>query len=190
MTKSKLFLLAATCVTTLAACGDSDSATAPGPDAGGPFATAFGAAAVGTWTADTTLTVNAGVMTVTPTLVVRNSLRSDSSFSGEVLLENILPNISVDSAIYTRSGRWSVLGDSALVLTSSECEQADTTRNPAFNVVLPFKFPEMKRNPMVTVPCGAPDTIRTRPVGNTWTVPLVVNMPGLATGTWSLSFTR
>lgn len=187
MTKSTLLLLAATCITTLSSCGDSDTATAP---AGGGAVSNFGAAAVGTWTADTTLSVSAGFVTVTPTLVVKNSLRPDSNFFGEVLLENVLSGNSVDSALYTRAGRWSVLGDSALVLTSTTCQQADTVRNVALGVLLPFSFPDLKRNAMVTVPCGAPDTIRTKPVGNTWIVPLVVNMPGLATGTWSLTFTR
>lgn len=185
MTRTRFFLLAATCVATLSSCGDSDTGTSPvvGPK------TSFGAAVVGTWTADTTLTLSAGGIPVTPTLVVINTLRSDSSFLGELRLENILEN-DVDSAIYTRSGRWSILGDSALVLTSTVCRQADTVRNVALGVALPFTFPGLKRNPMLTVPCGVPDTLRTRPVGDTWTVPLVVNMPGLATGTWSLSFTR
>jgi hypothetical protein len=185
MTRTKLFLLAATCVATLSSCGDSDSVTSPveGPK------TSFGAAVLGTWTADTTLTLSAGGIPVTPSLVVINTLRPDSSFSGELRLENILDN-DVDSAIYTRAGQWSVLGDSALVLTSTTCRQADTLRNVALGLALPFTFPGLKRNPMVTVPCGAPDTVRTKPVGNTWTVPLVVNMPGLATGTWSLSFSR
>lgn len=185
MTHRKFLLLAATCVATLAGCGDSDSATAPG----GVPTTTFGAAAVGTWTADTTLALSAGGIPVEPTLVVENRLLADSSFTGELRLENILDN-DVDSAIYTRSGRWSVMGDSALVLTPNLCRQADTVRNVLLGVALPFTFPGLKRNPMVTVPCTAPDTIRTRPVGNTWSVPLVVNMPGLATGTWSLTFTR
>lgn len=186
MNRSKLLLLAATCVATLSSCGDSDSSTAPGST---PVAN-FGAAAIGTWTADTTLALSAGGIPVTPTLVVKNSLRTDSSFFGEVLLNDVVASNSVDSALYTRSGGWSVLGDSALVLTSRVCQQADTVRIDALGIALPFTFPDLKRNRMVTVPCGAPDTIRTKPVGNTWTVPLVVNMPGLATGTWSLSFTR
>lgn len=185
MTRTRLFLLAATCVATLSSCGDSDSSTAPSST---PVAN-FGAAAIGTWTADTTLALSAGGISVNPTLVVRNTLSPDSTFSGDLHLENILDN-DVDSAIYTRSGRWSVLGDSALVLASTVCQQADTVRNVLLGVALPFTFPGLKRNPMIPVPCGAPDTIRTKPVGNTWTVPLVVNMPGLATGTWSLSFTR
>lgn len=185
MTKTNLLLLAATCVATLSACGDSDSATAP--DGGGVVA--FGAAAVGTWTADTTLALTAGGISVKPTLLVENKLLADSSFFGELRLEDILGN-NVDSAIYTRSGHWSVLGDSALILTSNLCKQADTVRNVLLGVALPFDFGTFKRNPMVTVPCSAPDTIRTRPVGNTWSVPLVVNMPGLAIGTWSLTFTR
>lgn len=187
MTKSNLFLLAATCVATLTACGDSDSVIAPG---GGGTSAPFGTAAVGTWTADTTLSLSAGGISVNPTLVVTNTLRPDSSFLGDLRLENVLPENDVDSAIYTRSGRWSVLGDSALVLTSTICQQADTVRNILVGAALPFTFPGLERNAMVSVPCGAPDTIRTRPVGNTWTVPLVVNMPGLATGTWSLTFTR
>lgn len=185
MTRTKLVLLAATCLATLSSCGDSDSVTSPveGPK------TSFGAAVLGTWSADTTLALSAGGIPVNPSLVVINTLRPDSSFSGELRLENIFEN-DVDSAIYTRAGLWSVLGDSALVLTSTVCRQADTVRNVALGVAVPFNLSTFKRYPMVTVPCGAPDTIRTKPVGNTWTVPLVVNMPGLATGSWSLTFTR
>lgn len=185
MKTSNLLLLAATCVATLASCGDSSSATAPTDGA----KTSFGAAALGTWTADTSLSLSSNGITVRPTLVVSNSLKPDSSFFGELRLEDILEN-DVDSALYTRAGRWSVLGDTALVLTSTTCLQADTLRNLVLGVALPFDLVTFKRNRMVAVPCGAPDTIRTRPVGNTWTVPLVVNMPGLASGAWSLTFTR
>lgn len=189
MTRSKLFLLAATCVATLSSCGDSDSSTAPSSTPV-PFATA----AVGTWTAQKQDTIKVPFLVdsleLFPIIEVINTLGPDGSFKGQMFLRDIINGNGVDSALYQASGTWLVEGDSILIIRPSSCMQA-VMKATSFGT-LPFSAPpELKANELAEVPCSAPDTVRVKPSGNTWVIPLEVNMPApIGAGTWLLPFTR
>jgi len=188
-----LIALATTSLLALSGCGSDDASpvqSAPGPT---PVTGPMGTAALGSWKADTTLTVNAGPFKVYPRLVVLDTLRADSTFRAALYLENLFSN-NVQGAVYLRSGRWSAPGDSLLILAGTLCQQADTAFVATYGMSLPFSTDasgNMIANPLKTVTCGAPDTVRTRPLTNGhWTVPMKVDMAGVASGAWVLDFER
>lgn len=172
-------------------CGDDSASTAPqGPQ---PVAGPLGQAAVGAWQADTILQVTTLMGVVSSAIVIDDTLRADSTFSAAVYIHKVIGAIfdgrSVQGAIHTRTGHWTTLGDSILVLNTSSCQQADTAS--IMGIQLPFSIDAMTANPLKAVPCGAPDTVRTRPqTDGHWRVPMNVNPPGVATGSWVLDFVR
>ncbi len=184
------FALATSSLLALVGCG-SDDASPVQPAGPSPVTGSFGAAAIGNWKTDTTLAIKAGFLTVFPRLVVHDTIRSDSTFRAALYLENILDN-NVQGTVYVRSGRWTAPGDSLLILTGNLCQQSDTALDARFNLSLPFSSDasgNLIANPLKDVVCGAPDTVRTRPLTNgRWTVPMKVNMAGLASGSWVLDF--
>lgn len=176
--------------TLLLGCDDSSSSSATGPEAKIYASGRIDSLATASWEADTTLAIPAGVLGIlTPTLTISNTLLDDFTFSGDLHLLNVYQGNNVEGAIYTRSGTWSVSGDSILVMAAQTCRQADTAT--VFGIAgIPFSMTFIA-NTLKSVPCGAPDTIRTRPFADGhWVVPMKVNMPGLATGTWSFDFVR
>lgn len=166
-------------------CGDDSASTAPqGPQ---PVAGPLGQAAVGNWMADTTLAFTVGGVTLNPTVVIDDTLRADSTFSAALRIRNLMGNDVVGS-IYERRGKWSISGE-VLILAPSICLQSDTTSSTMGP--LPFSFSDFVANAKIPVPCGAPDTVRTRPqTDGHWRVPMNVNLPGVATGSWVLDFVR
>jgi hypothetical protein len=187
-----LIALATSSLLALVGCG-SDDASPVQPAGPSPVTGSLGAAAVGPWKADTTLTVNAGPFKVYPRLVVLDTIHADSTFRAALYLENVLNN-NVQGAVYVRSGRWTAPGDSLLILSGTLCLQADTAFVSTFGMALPFRTDASNNfiaNPLKDVVCGAPDTVRTRPLTNGhWAVPMKVNMTGLASGSWVLDFER
>lgn len=187
-----LLALATSSLIALAGCGDDDASPVQ-PSGPSTVTGPLGASAVGNWTADTTLTVNAGPFKVYPRLVVQDTVRADSTFQAALYLEDLFDN-DVQGALYLRSGRWTAPGDSLLVFTGTRCQQADTAFSSTYGMSLPFRTDasgNMIANTLKDVTCGAPDTVRTRPLTNgRWTVPMKVNMAGLASGSWVLDFER
>lgn len=194
-----LIALATSSLLALVGCG-SDDASPVQPAAPSPVTGSFGAAAIGQWKADTAIVVTSvGLPSASAVLTIHDTLRSDSTFSASVYLENLAvsgnPLGSVTGALYTRRGEWFVLGDSAIVLAPQNCMQSDTATITIFKPIsLPFRTDASNNfiaNPLKDVVCGAPDTVRTRPLTNGhWAVPMKVNMTGLASGSWVLDFER
>lgn len=182
--RTSLLVLGTTLV--LGACDDSTSS--PVTPGGGGGTVAFGSVAIGTWTGDTLVPVSASGVRDTPTVRITTRILADSSFSGDVRLLDLLGS-NVEGPLYTRMGKWSILGDSAIVLAATTCQQSDTIAT-ALGIALPFSFSTFQANPLKPVACGAPDTVHVRPSGNHWRIPLVVNMPGIATGSWNIDFVR
>lgn len=176
-------------------CGEDSASTAPATGKS-PVAGSLGQSAVGAWMADTILqydTKNPIIGVISPKIVVADTLRADSSFSAAVYVRDIKGNIvngnSVIGSLHTRSGRWTVVGDSLLILNTSTCEQSDTAT--VMGTTLPFSFPGLVANTKKPILCGAPDTVRTRPqTDGHWLVPMNVDLQGFATGQWVLDFVR
>ena len=148
----------------------------------------MGQVALGNWRADTTVQVTSSVGVLKPTIVIDDTLRADSTFTASLQIRNLFMGNDVVGSIYERRGKWSVSGE-ALILTPTSCLQSDTTSTSMGP--LPFSFPDLVANAKVAVPCGPADTVRTRPqTDGHWRVPMNVNLPGVATGSWVLDFVR
>jgi len=188
--RTSLIALCATLV--LGACDDSTSS----PSTPGTGTVAFGSVAVGTWTGQRGIATYLAAVrdSVRSTLVITNTLREDSSFTGSLQVSKVSLGATgfgdVAGPLYTKSGKWSVVGDSLLLLSSTSCSQAVSETVPLLGLSLPFSISEMTANELASVGCPAPDTIRTRPVGNRWTIPLNVNLPPLDSGLWTVDFVR
>lgn len=166
---------------------DNDASTgAPAQDAAIlPLATS----AVGAWEADTVLAITSPVGELAPKIIICDTVRPDSTFSAAVYVRDLFQGNSVQGALHTRLGTWTVIGDSLLILNSLVCEQSDTSS--VLGMTLPFTFPDLVANTRKTIPCGAPDTVRTRPQADGhWKVPMAVQMQGIASGNWILDFVR
>ena len=187
--KLHIFSLALSTALGLCSCSD-DPASPAAPSAPTTLSGSFGSVARGAWRVDTTLKIDGGILgPLTPKLIIRDTILADSTFSGAVYLENVYQGNSVAGALYTRSGRWVAPGDSLFILNPDRCLQSDTATQMGKSI--PFNFLTFKANALKAVPCSTPDTVRTRPLSNGhWSVPMVVNMPGIAVGTWILDFFR
>lgn len=171
-------------------CDDATaSSSKPDTTLQGPLTTI----AVGAWQADTAVTIpNSYGISIAPTLQVDDTLRSDFSFTAALRVRNLLGN-DVAGPVYVRSGVWASVGDSLLVLAPTTCLQGDTATVMGVPG-LPFSSTVDGRfvaNSLAPVPCGAPDTVRTRPLSTGhWAVPMNVNLGGLVSGRWTLDFVR
>lgn len=185
-------LLLAASSSILLGCSDSTSSNAKteGPEI---EPTTLGELATASWSADTVLVIPAGALgTLRPTLNILNTVKADSTFSAQINLLQVYQGNDVQGPIYTRKGTWHVSGDAFLVMTPQTCMQADTATVLGVPGV-PFNMAGngFTANTLKQVACGAPDTVRTRPLADGhWNVPMKVNMPGLGSGTWLLDFVR
>lgn len=174
--------------------GCDDSATSPAARETDESLTApLTTTAIGAWEADTAIAIPTSVgIAITPTLAVSDTLRADFSFTAALRIRDLFEGNDVVGPVYVRTGVWSAPGDSLLILTPTSCLQGDTATVMGVSG-LPFSSTAglFVANPLVPVPCGPADTVRTRPrTSGHWAVPMNVNLGDIASGRWTLDFVR
>jgi hypothetical protein len=154
----------------------------------------LGAALVGTWTADTSVSVKADSFLSVPVSVSASVLfHPDSSFTSYLDGDSVL-GAGLQGHLFTETGTWSSHGSDTVVVHPDSCMAPDTatTMLGFLSVSLPFHSQGSVYAVNAPIPTACPDSlvITTRPVHDTLRLQLPVTVPIQGQTIWHLTFLK
>jgi len=175
----------------ISGCSESSNPTA---STGGTTSTSLASALIGTWKADTSVTVKAGVLSAPVSVTASVLFLSDSSFSSTMDGDSVL-GATLQGHLFTETGKWASRGVDTVVVHPISCTAPDTATT-TIGGFLSFSLPFHQQgtgyvtNSASATPCPDSMVITTRPVHDTLRLQLPVTVPMQGPAIWHLSFVK
>jgi hypothetical protein len=174
-------------------CSESNSPTASTTTTP---AASLAAALIGTWKADTSVTVNVGAISAAISVTASVRFHADSSFGSTLDGDSILTlHAPLQGHLFTDSGTWSARGKDAVVVHPVSCfapDTATTSIGQGLSFSLPF-HPQgtgYVTNSSSATACPDSMVIVTYPAGNKLPLQFPVTIPLQGAAIWHLSFVK
>jgi|GEM_PF-2205108 hypothetical protein len=171
-------------------CSQSTGPTASATSGDG----SLGAALVGTWMADTSVSVQSGSLSVPVSVSASVLFHPDSSFNSHLDGDSVL-GAPLQGHLFMETGTWSSHGMDTVVVHPDSCMAPDTATialGGFLSVSLPFHLQGLVYVVNAPIPTACPDSllIATHPVHDTLRLQLPVTVPIQGPTLWHLTFLK
>ena len=172
------------------ALGGCSTSPATGPS--GP--SGLGSELVGTWKADTSITISAGIMSVPLTATALTTFAADSTFAAYFDGDSILGTV-LQGHLFHETGIWKAKGPDTVVVLPLHCESADTATTKIAGIIsmsLPFHSAGTGyvANTLGVSACPDSMVIASHPVAGVVHFTMPVNLPQVGKANWHLTFVK